>query len=181
MNSNTAVVIRDQTNADSPAVGELLTESFGRAEVAELSERLHQLGDFGARLVAEQDGQVIGQIQLSRSWIDAPSQLVEVLVLSPLGVLPSHQRQGIGSQLVRAAIARAEQLQAPALFLEGSPIYYARFGFSPGQDKGFVRPSVRIPEPAFQVITLDPWQPWMTGALVYADVFWQLDCVGLRD
>ncbi len=172
-------MIRDQTDTDTPAVRELLTAAFGRPAVAELSEQLHRVAP-GARLVAEQDGRVVGQVQLSRSWLDAPAQLVEVLVLSPLGVLPERQGQGIGGQLVRAAIERAGQLDAPLLFLEGSPDYYARFGFSPGRDSGFGRPSVRIPEPAFQVIVLPSWQNWMTGALVYADAFWRLDCVGLR-
>jgi putative acetyltransferase len=25
------------------------------------------------------------------------------------------------------------------------------------------------------------YEPWMTGTLVYPEVFWALDCVGLRD
>jgi putative acetyltransferase len=40
---------------------------------------------------------------------------------------------------------------------------------------------VRIPDAAFQVVTLAGYQPWMTGALVYAEQFWVHDCVGLRD
>jgi putative acetyltransferase len=34
---------------------------------------------------------------------------------------------------------------------------------------------------AFQVVTLPAYEPWMTGALVYAEQFWAFDCVGLRD
>ena len=41
----------------------------------------------------------------TRSLLDAPRRLVDVQVLSPLGVLPEHQRQGIGSALVRAGLA----------------------------------------------------------------------------
>ena len=37
----------------------------------------------------------------TRSLLDAPRRLVGVQVLSPLGVLPGRQRQGIGSALVR--------------------------------------------------------------------------------
>ncbi len=43
------------------------------------------------------------------------------------------------------------------------------------------RPSRRIPEPACQVRLLSRHEPWMTGRLVYPDVWWRLDLVGLRD
>lgn len=43
----------------------------------------------GLSFVAELRGQVVGHVQLSKSWLDAPKRLVEVLVLSPLGVVPS--------------------------------------------------------------------------------------------
>jgi putative acetyltransferase len=39
---------------------------------------------------------------------------------------------------------------------------------------------VRIPEAAFQVAPMASWKRWMTGALVYSDVFWTHDAVGLR-
>jgi putative acetyltransferase len=40
---------------------------------------------------------------------------------------------------------------------------------------------VRIPDAAFQVAVLPTHEVWMTGALVYCDPFWTMDCVGLRD
>src|SRR6266545_3369399 len=104
-----------------------------------------------------------------------------VLVLSPLGVVPEHQGRGIGGRLVEHAVAEAARAGAPLLFLEGSPRYYGRFGFAPGGRLGFTAPSVRIPEAAFQVLTLPGYEPWMTGALVYAEQFWVFDCVGLRE
>jgi putative acetyltransferase len=67
------------------------------------------------------------------------------------------------------------------LFLEGDPRYYGRFGFLAAADQGFTAPSVRIPRAAFQVVTMPSYAVWMTGALVYAEPFWALDCVGLRD
>ena len=152
--------------------------------VADLVDALQadEAGREGASLVAvDDDDQVVGHVQLSRSWLDAPTRLLEVLVLSPLAVAPHRQGQGIGGALVRAAIEAADELGAPLLFLEGSPRYYPRFGFAPGGPLGFIRPSVRIPEAAFQVVKLPGWEPWMTGQLVYSEVFWRLDAVGLRD
>jgi putative acetyltransferase len=126
-------------------------------------------------------GQLTGFVLLTRNLLDAPRRLVDVLVLSPLAVRPGHQGHGVGSRLVRHALAAAEGRPEPLVFLEGSPDYYPRFGFAPGRDRGFRRPSLRIPEPAFMVRPLPGYEPWMTGTLVYAEAFWRLDCVGLRD
>jgi putative acetyltransferase len=129
---------------------------------------------------AERAGQIVGHVQLSRSWVDAPERLLEVLVLSPLSVAPEQQRHGIGGQLVRHALSEATRLGAPLVFLEGAPAYYSRFGFETASQRGFTAPSVRIPDAGFQVVILPSYAPWMTGALVYAEQFWAYDCVGLR-
>jgi putative acetyltransferase len=68
----------------------------------------------------------------------------------------------------------------PIVFLEGDPGYYARFGFEAGRPQGFRRPSLRIPDAAFQAIRLAAHEPWMTGTLVYEQAFWRLDLVGQR-
>src|SRR5699024_378905 len=111
---------------------------------------------------------------------DAPERLVDVLVLSPLAVSPAHQAQGIGGRLIAEALGAARELGVPAVFLEGGPGYYARHGFEPAADHGFLRPSARIPAPAFQVHLLAGHESWMRGAVVYCDAFWEVDGVGLR-
>ena len=135
----------------------------------------------GLSLVAEHDGQIVGHVMFTRSLLDAPRRLVEVQVLSPLGVMPEHQRRGIGSSLVRHGLKALAEQATPLVFLEGDPRYYSRFGFEPGGGQGFRKPSLRIPDAAFQVIRLPEYEPWMTGTLVYAEPFWRHDCVGLRD
>ena len=47
------------------------------------------------------------------------------------------------------SLRSARTLGAPAVFLEGSPAYYSARGFEPATPRGFTRPSVRIPQPAF--------------------------------
>jgi putative acetyltransferase len=182
----TGVRIRPQQpgERERDAVREVVEAAFADVTVADLVDALQadEAGRLGASLVAvDEADRVVGHVQLSRSWLDAPSRLVEVLVLSPLAVAPGRQGEGIGGALVRAAIEAADDLAAPLLFLEGSPRYYPRFGFVPGGPLGFLRPSVRIPEAAFQVIKLPTWEPWMTGQLVYSEVFWRHDAVGLRE
>ena len=180
------LVIRRQlpSPSDQAAVRDLTVRAFGPDEggvVADLIEALQSSDAFGGlSLVAERGGTPVGHTMLTRSWVDAPTALVEVLVLSPLSVAPDHQGSGVGRALVAEALATADAEGWPAVFLEGDPSYYSRLGFERGSLRGFSAPSTRIPDAAFQVVTLTAHQPWMTGALVYADRFWAFDCVGLR-
>lgn len=177
------VGVRDAVPAERAAVHRVCAAAFGAEEgpvIVALVDLLDSTGATRAALVAETEGRLVGHVQLSRGWVDAERELVEVLVLAPLSVAPEAQRRGVGTALLAAAVERAEELGAPAVFLEGDPGYYGGRGFEPAEAWGFARPSVRIPEPAFQVRVLAAYEPWMTGALVYADAFWQLDCVGLR-
>ena len=130
--------------------------------------------------MSERDGQVVAHAMFSSGLLDAPSRLVNVQILSPLGVRPDSQRQGIGSALIERGLAILSSREVPAVFLEGDPRYYGRFGFEQGEARGFRKPSLRIPEAGFQVMILPAHQPWMTGTLVYPDAFWRHDLVGLR-
>lgn len=175
-------MIRGYRSGDEAVVRAVVTEAFGDEgpNVAALVDGLRAV-HARAELVAEEAGTVVGHVLLSRSWVDARQALVDVLVLSPLSVVPEQQGRGHGTALVAAAIEEARRQQAPAVFLEGDPGYYSGRGFEPATPLGFARPSTRVPEPAFQVAVLEGHQEWMTGALVYCEPFWTHDCVGLRD
>ena len=172
---------------DRTAVRRVVEAAFGAddpthgTQVVDLVDALHAADRVALSLVAELDGAVVGHVQLNHSWVDAREALVDVLVLSPLSVEPSAQRAGIGTALVAAALDAARSAGTPAVFLEGSPDYYGARGFTRGSEHGFERPSVRIPDAAFQVAMFPTHEPWMTGRLVYCDPFWAHDCVGLRD
>lgn len=175
--------IRPERDEDHGAVRDVHRLAFGDEHVAALADAIRvapaPLPPSG--FVAEAaDGRVVGHVLLSASRLDSPERLVDVLVLSPLGVLPEFHRQGIGTRLIRTALDAAKARGVPLVFLEGSPNYYATRGFDRADELGFRSPSLRIPPPAFQVARLSAYQPWMTGTLVYSDTFWALDCVGLR-
>jgi predicted N-acetyltransferase YhbS len=53
-----------------------------------------------------------------------------VLLLGPLAVNPAHRNQGIGSALMRHALAEAGRRGHRAVLLVGDAAYYGRFGFS---------------------------------------------------
>lgn len=132
-------------------------------------------------IVAEHDLDIFAHVLFTRAILDAPNRLVDVLVLSPVGVRPELHRQGIGTTLISQALNKiATERPEPAVFLEGNPTYYARFGFEPACSIGFRRPSQRIPERAFQVFRLPSFDGSLTGTLVYPDAFWRTDSVGLR-
>jgi putative acetyltransferase len=178
--------IRREAATDGAGVRAVHLAAFGDRGrvVADLVDSLVETIDLTDRLslvAVDEDAGVIGHVMFSQSLLDAPDQLVKVMVLSPLGVLPEHQRRGIGAGLVQEGLKLIGRLDVPLVFLEGDPGFYARFGFRAGGELGFRRPSLRIPEPAFQVMTLPSYEDWMTGTLVYAHAFWDHDAVGLRD
>jgi putative acetyltransferase len=135
-----------------------------------------------ASLVVEQGGHVLGHVGLSRAWIDARRALVETWMLSPLSVVPERQGQGIGTALVASAVGVARGNGVPALFLEGSPSYYGARGFERADRRGFLPAALeRTPRVAFQCAVFDAWEDWMTGQLIYPDIWWTHGGAGLRD
>ncbi|MEE6261304.1 GNAT family N-acetyltransferase [Plantactinospora sonchi] len=177
------LVVRHERVDDHEAVREVHTLAFGDGErVPALVEALRAAQPALAplSLVATVGERVVGHVMLSACRLDALPRLVDVLSLSPLGVLPEFQRQGIGSRLVARALADADSRGVPLVFLEGSPHYYGKRGFADATESGFRPPTLRYPPGAFQVAKLSSYEEWMTGTFVYSDVFWALDCVGLR-
>lgn len=174
------VRIRPEGPADRQAVLAAEEAAFGDALIPRLVELLHQTAQ-PLSFVAEAGGRIVGHTMLVRARLDAPARLMDTLVLSPLGVVPDFQGRGVGTALIRHALAAADAAGHPLVFLEGAPGYYGSRGFESASDAGFRAPSLRIPDRAFQVARLAAWRPWMSGTLVYPDAFWALDCVGLRD
>jgi putative acetyltransferase len=180
------VDIRSEQPQDRAAVRALHLAAFGDhgLVVADLVDALRDAvaPDSGLSLVAvDADGDIVGHVMFTRGLLDARLRLVEVQVLSPVAVLPVRQGGGIGSALIRAGLEIMVERSVPVVFLEGDPRYYSRLGFAAGAEQGFRKPSLRIPDAAFQAVRLPTHQPWMTGTFVYSEIFWRHDAVGLRD
>jgi putative acetyltransferase len=176
------MAVRSEQASDYDAVGTIHRNAFGErgGTVARLVDALRRDDPGALSLVAEEADEVVGHVLFSRGLLDASRRLVAVQTLSPLGVAPLWQRQGIGCALIRAGLRQLDEHGVPLVFLEGSPGYYSRAGFLPAAQLGFRRPSLRIPDRAFQVVRLSAYEPWMTGTHVYSHTFWDYDCVGLR-
>jgi putative acetyltransferase len=129
------MLIRDETEADHAAVGRLHRLAFAGDAEARLVDALRQSGAAAVSLVAESGGVVVGHLLLSA--LEAPER---ALALAPLAVLPDRQRQGVGSALVRAALARGGEGGWAAAFVLGDPAYYGRFGFGADAARGYASP-----------------------------------------
>jgi putative acetyltransferase len=176
--------IRAETPADQGEVRTVHGLAFGDGErVPRLVDALRAATAALPPLsfVAAFGDRVVGHVMLSACRLDARPQLVDVYSLSPLGVLPEHHGHGIGTALVKHALAADDQAGIPLVFLEGSPRYYGQRGFRAAEELGFRPPSLRYPPGAFQVARLSACQDWMTGTFVYSETFWAHDCVGMRD
>lgn len=179
-------VVRSVSAADLAGIDAVIRAAFGVADPA----HGHQVGELWAEVrsgehllderVAVVDGVVVGHVGISHCWIDARRELVAACMLSPLSTSPAHQGRGLGTALVAAAIDAARGLGRPALFLEGSPSFYSARGFVPAATYGLEAPTPRVPAPAFQVVPLG-LEEWMTGRVVYPEVWWRHDSAGLRD
>lgn len=84
----------------------------------------------GLDFVAELDGSIVGNIMYSKARVvDGKCLEHEVLTFGPLSVLPSYQKLGVGSALVKRTVKLAEEMGFKAIIIFGHPEYYHRFGF----------------------------------------------------
>lgn len=180
-----APIIRPELPGDADDIRRLHGAAFGdhgrtvNAIVDDLRPTIPELGGSSSVAVAVDD--LVGHVMVSVGLLDTAPRLIPAPVLSPLAVAPGRQGAGIGGELVRHALDAATEAGSPFVLLEGDPRYYSRFGFRPAGELGFRKPSLRIPDAAFQVVLLPAYEPWMTGTVVYAWPFWAHDAVGLRD
>lgn len=128
--------IRNETSDDIVAISQMHYAAFKDhpqhlpgAEPTEhlIVERLRQAGALSLSLVAEEDGMIIGHIAMSPAEVGGTNGWY---LVGPLGVSPQRQRQGIGSALMREAMAGMRAMGAAGIVLVGYPAFYRRFGFT---------------------------------------------------
>ncbi|MBK8780484.1 MAG: N-acetyltransferase [Anaerolineales bacterium] len=78
-------------------------------------------------LVAEVDRKIVGHVAFSAVTINGEN--LNWYGLGPISVVPELQKQGIGSKLIHEGLSAIRSLGAKGCVLEGSPVYYQRFGF----------------------------------------------------
>ena len=123
------VTIREEKFADVAAREALLDEAYGAVRFTKTSERLREgrLPADGLSLVATDHGRIVGTVRL---WNITAGPGRPAVLLGPLAVHPRYRNRGIGTTLMRRAIARARLAGHGAILLVGDAPYYGRFGFS---------------------------------------------------
>lgn len=170
-----AWAIRREEARDLDQIHELHREAFRGPNEAELVDAIRAGPTFvpGLSLVAvTADGSVLGHVLLSQIDVEPDDHGHDrhpALALAPVAVLPQHQDRGIGTALVREALAVADEREEPFVAVLGAPAFYRRFGFAPAADYEVRSPYDDAGE-AFQV-RARPGARIMPGTLVYPPAF----------
>jgi putative acetyltransferase len=149
--------IRAEQPEDLAAIWNVNVAAFDRADEANLVDRLRG-GVATFSFVAVKFDRIVGHIFFSPVEIIASSGTTStdpmVLGLAPIAVLPTEQRQGIGSALIRHSLAECARYGCKAVVVLGNPGYYHRFGFAPASSQG-LSCEYPVPEEAFMVLELE--------------------------
>lgn len=132
------ISLRFERESDYEEVENLTREAFWDVYKPGCDEHLlaHKLRKVQAFIpeldfVAEYDNQIVGNIMYSKAKIvDERGFEHELLTFGPVSVLPSHQKAGIGSQLINHTIKLSKEMGYRAIVIFGNPAYYHRFGFT---------------------------------------------------
>lgn len=165
------MILRRELPDDRAAIFTVHHKAFDNLAEPRLVDELRDDGDIVAALsiVATVDDEVVGHVVCSSATLDGRP----TLGLGPLGVLPAHQRRGVGQALMHGVLAAADALGEPAVVLLGDPAYYGRFGFVLADTVGITPPEPRW-VPHFQVRKLTGWDDTLRGPFRYAAAFERL-------
>ena len=91
--------------------------------------------------------------------------------LAPMAVLPTEQRQGVGTALVREGLKRCEELGYGAVVVVGHRDYYPRFGFKPASMFN-LKSEYDVPDDVFMALELTPnYFQGKSGTIYYHSAF----------
>jgi putative acetyltransferase len=124
--------IRAETLHDYTAIDDVHIRAFDERIGVAIIVSLHRqrpVFDPDLSLVAEIDGRVVGHVLFSPHTIRLLGQDIRVVNLSPVGIDPAYQRQGVGGALIRQGHEIARDKGYELSFVLGHPPYYPRFGY----------------------------------------------------
>jgi putative acetyltransferase len=134
MDAPEAPLIREAQMGDLAAIQDLHRASFGSGEGESIAALVGELwldpaNAAGLSLVAEQQGQPVGHLQLSPVQLSGREGAPAAQILAPFAVHPALQGRGIGRRLVEESVRRMKQRSTDLVFVLGDPALYTRFGF----------------------------------------------------
>ncbi|MBE2319095.1 N-acetyltransferase [Solirubrobacter sp. CPCC 204708] len=156
-------MIRPETPDDYARIRAIHAGAFPQPLEAQLVEDLRAAGDHVPELCLVHPH---GHVMTSKARVDDHP----ALALGPIAVDTTYQRQGIGSELIRAVIERAQHTDYTLIGLLGHPTYYPRFGFRPGAELG-IESTYDAPSEAWMVLPLPAYTDDVRGTFHYAPAF----------
>lgn len=169
------VVIRAEEPRDFTAIRDLVAAAFGSPAEADLVEAIRGSEQYvpeWALVAVHDDTDVVGHVMVSYADLVDGSTRRRIAMLSPLAVRPDVHGRGVGSVLVRGVAALADAAGEPLIVLEGSPVYYSRFGFEHAAPLG-----VELPLPSWatseagQLLRLRAYDANLRGRVEYSPAF----------
>jgi len=148
------VSIRPETPKDADSIRYVNEQAFGQISEAAIVDKLRNRNALTASLVATKENEVVGHIAFSPVTIESEYSSFGAVALAPMAVLPSYQRKGIGSQLVRAGLEECRRLGHDIVVVLGHPDYYPRFGFVSAKQRG-IDCEFEVPDEAWMILELE--------------------------
>jgi len=126
------IKIRNEHAEDIDTITKLTTAAFEHEEHSSHTEQfivnaLRRCNQLTISLVAVENNEIIGHIAISPVTVSSGAR--GWFGLGPISVWPDRQGQGIGSALMKAALAELQRLGGVGCVVLGDPGYYGRFGF----------------------------------------------------
>ncbi len=174
------LILRHETSADYKAVFKVIEEAFKNEEYSDnteqyLVERLRNSKAYIPKLslVAEADSEIVGHILLTKIQINNGNESFESLALAPVSVKPSHQKMGIGGQLIKKAHVIAKGLGYKSIVLLGHAEYYPKFGYQLCRNYGIKIPFAATEENCMVIELVKDGLKGVTGIVEYAKEFYE--------
>ena len=164
--------IRPEEPRDVDQVRALNLAAFEGGPEAGLIDTLRTFCPDYLSLVADEEGRVVGHVLFTPVVVEGPEGSVDGMGLAPMAVLPTRQREGIGSALVHRGLEMLLERSTPFVVVLGHPEFYPRFGFDLASRYGLRSQWEGVPDEAFMVKVYDLGAlPEGGGVAKYRDEF----------
>lgn len=150
------VTVRKEKTEDIKQIYSVNELAFGTPTEAGIVDAIRESCLETLSLVAEDDGEIVGHIFFSPAEIEWSGKVIKGMGLAPMAVRPERQRQGIGSQLVKAGLEILEKQGCSYVIVLGHHGFYSKFGFTPASKYGLTCQWEGVPDEAFMVIEMEP-------------------------
>lgn len=149
------IQIRTASEQDWPIIERILSQAFGSQTETRLVTALREDGVLSLALLGLLDHHPVGFLAASPVTLEPVHHEDRLSGIGPVAVLPKYQRRGVGSALVKAALANLDEAGHTAVVVLGHAEYYGRFGFCTAQRYG-LRCTFETPPARFMVYPLQP-------------------------